>query len=46
MPLVVVDLTTGRSAEQVRALLAGVHDAVVEALALPQRYRYQIVRQS
>jgi phenylpyruvate tautomerase PptA (4-oxalocrotonate tautomerase family) len=45
VPLVVVDLIAGRSAEQVRALLNGVHDAVVEGLAVPQRDRYQIVHE-
>lgn len=45
MPLVVVDLIAGRSAQQVRALLDGVHDAVVAALAVPERDRYQIVHE-
>jgi len=37
VPLVVVDLIAGRSVEQVRDLLDGLHDAVVEALDVPQR---------
>jgi len=45
VPLVVVDLIAGRSAEQVRALLDGVHDAVVQALEVPERDRYQIVHE-
>lgn len=45
MPLIVVDLIVGRSAEQIGALLDGVHDAVVEALGVPVRDRYQIVHE-
>ena len=45
MPLIVVDLIAGRSAEQIGALLDGVHDAVVEALGVPERDRYQIVHE-
>lgn len=45
MPLIVVDLIAGRSVEQMRDLLDGLHDAVVEALEVPQRDRYQIVHE-
>ena len=45
MPLIVVDLIVGRSAEQIGALLDGVHDAVVEAFGVPVRDRYQIVHE-
>lgn len=45
MPLIVVDLIAGRSAQQVRAVLDGVHDAVVEAFGVPERDRYQIVHE-
>ena len=45
MPLIVVDLVAGRSAEQIGSLLDGVHDAVVEALGVPVRDRYQIVHE-
>jgi len=45
VPLIVVDLIVGRSAEQIGALLDGVHDAVVEALGVPVRDRYQIVHE-
>jgi phenylpyruvate tautomerase PptA (4-oxalocrotonate tautomerase family) len=45
VPLIVVDLIAGRSVEQMRDLLDGLHDAVVEALEVPQRDRYQIVHE-
>ena len=45
MPLIVVDLIAGRSAQQVRAVLDGVHHAVVEAFGVPERDRYQIVHE-
>ena len=45
MPLIVVDLIAGRSVEQMRDLLDALHDAVVEALEVPQRDRYQIVHE-
>jgi phenylpyruvate tautomerase PptA (4-oxalocrotonate tautomerase family) len=45
VPLIVVDLIAGRSAEQIGSLLDGVHDAVVEALGVPVRDRYQIVHE-
>jgi phenylpyruvate tautomerase PptA (4-oxalocrotonate tautomerase family) len=45
VPLIVVDLIVGRSAEQIGALLDGVHDAVVEAFGVPVRDRYQIVHE-
>lgn len=35
MPLVEISLTEGRTPEQKRALLAGVHDAVEHALGVP-----------
>ena len=40
-----VDLIAGRSAEQIGSLLDGVHDAVVEALGVPVRDRYQTVHE-
>lgn len=43
MPLVVVHLVRGRTPEQVREVLDAVHDAVVEAFAVPKRDRYQVV---
>jgi hypothetical protein len=45
VPLIVVDLTAGRSAEQIGALPDGVHDAVVEVLGVLVRDRYQIVHE-
>jgi phenylpyruvate tautomerase PptA (4-oxalocrotonate tautomerase family) len=45
VPLIVVDLIAGRSVVQMRDLLDGLHDAVVEALEVPQRDRYQIVHE-
>lgn len=45
MPLVVVDLVAGRSAEQVGTLLDAVHAAVVQALEVPERDRYQVVHE-
>jgi phenylpyruvate tautomerase PptA (4-oxalocrotonate tautomerase family) len=43
MPLLYVDLVEGRSPEEIRALLDAIHDAVVEAFAVPPRDRYQVV---
>ena len=45
VPLVVVDLVAGRSTEQVGALLDAVHAAVVQALEVPERDRYQVVHE-
>jgi phenylpyruvate tautomerase PptA (4-oxalocrotonate tautomerase family) len=45
VPLIVIDLIAGRSAEQMGALLDGVHDAVVEAFGVPERDRYQVVHE-
>lgn len=44
MPLLYIDLIEGRSPSEVRLLLDAVHDAVVEAFAVPERDRYQVVR--
>ena len=43
MPLVYVDLIEGRAPTEIRALLDAIHDAVVEAFAVPPRDRYQVV---
>ena len=45
VPLVVVDLVAGRSTEQVGALLDAVAAAVVQALEVPDRDRYQVVHE-
>ncbi|MCV7331058.1 tautomerase family protein [Mycobacterium cookii] len=44
MPLLYVDLIEGRSPAEIRTLLDAIHDAVVEAFAVPTRDRYQVVR--
>ena len=43
MPLIYVDLLEGRTPAEVQALLDTIHDAVLEALEVPQRDRYQVV---
>jgi phenylpyruvate tautomerase PptA (4-oxalocrotonate tautomerase family) len=43
MPLLYVDLIEGRTPSEVEALLDAIHDAVVEAFAVPPRDRYQVV---
>jgi phenylpyruvate tautomerase PptA (4-oxalocrotonate tautomerase family) len=45
MPLLRIDLVKGRSAEDVRALLDTIHDALVVAFKIPERDRYQIVQE-
>jgi hypothetical protein len=45
MPLVQLDLVEGRSANQVKALLNATHSALVAAFRIPERDRYQIVRE-
>ena len=45
VPLVVVDLVAGRSTEQIGGLLDAVHAAVVQALEVPERDRYQVVHE-
>ncbi len=44
MPLLYIDLIEGRTPSEVRALLDGIHHAVVEAFGVPRRDRYQVVR--
>jgi phenylpyruvate tautomerase PptA (4-oxalocrotonate tautomerase family) len=43
MPLVRIDLRTGKSAEYRRALGDGVHRAMVEALAIPPDDHFQMI---
>jgi len=43
MPLVQIDLLEGRSREQLTAIAAAVHDAMVEELEVPERDRFQIL---
>src|ERR1700751_1799627 len=42
MPLIRVDALEGRSEEEIKSLLDAVHRAVLSALKVPQRDRYQI----
>jgi phenylpyruvate tautomerase PptA (4-oxalocrotonate tautomerase family) len=43
MPLLYIDLIEGRTPSEVTALLDAIHDAVVDAFAVPPRDRYQVV---
>ena len=43
MPLVRIDLTQGTSPEYRRSVSDGVHQAMVEALAVPEGDRFQVV---
>lgn len=43
MPLVRIDLTTGRSPEAVRAIADAIHTAIVDVYSIPPRDRFQIV---
>ncbi len=45
MPLLRVDLIEGRSDEELKALLDGLHRAVVTAFNVPEGDRYQIVHE-
>jgi phenylpyruvate tautomerase PptA (4-oxalocrotonate tautomerase family) len=43
MPLVRIDLTTGRSPEAVRAIADAIHIAIVDVYGIPPRDRFQII---
>jgi hypothetical protein len=45
MPLVRIDLTTGRSPEAVRDIADAIHAAIVDVYGIPPRDRFQIVTQ-
>lgn len=45
MPLVNIHLVRGRRRQEVRTLADAVHAAIVEALAVPERDRYQLIHQ-
>ena len=45
MPLITIDLVAGRTREQLAELLDTLHDAVVQALDVPSRDRYQVVHE-
>jgi phenylpyruvate tautomerase PptA (4-oxalocrotonate tautomerase family) len=44
MPLMYFDVVEGRTPGETRALLDAAHTATVEALGVPERDRYQVVR--
>ncbi|WFR68343.1 tautomerase family protein [Curtobacterium flaccumfaciens] len=43
MPLVRIDLATGRTPEQVRAIADAVHTAIVDVYGIPVRDRFQVI---
>ncbi|PCN49487.1 tautomerase family protein [Curtobacterium sp. 'Ferrero'] len=43
MPLVRIDLITGRTPEEVRAIADAVHQAIVDEYGIPARDRFQVV---
>jgi phenylpyruvate tautomerase PptA (4-oxalocrotonate tautomerase family) len=43
MPLVRIDLRAGKPAEYRRAIADGIHRAMVEALAVPEHDRFQVI---
>ncbi|WP_242090651.1 tautomerase family protein [Curtobacterium sp. DN_7.5] len=43
MPLVRIDLATGRSPEQVRAIADAIHTAIVDEYSIPPRDRFQVI---
>jgi len=45
MPLLNFDLIEGRSEKQIKAILDVTHDILVESFKVPERDRYQIVRE-
>jgi hypothetical protein len=45
MPLLRIDAYQGRTPEQVKALLDGVHRAVLSAFHVPERDRYQVYQE-
>lgn len=45
MPLVRIDVTAGRTEEQLRDIADAIHDAIVEVYGIPVRDRFQIVNE-
>ncbi|BDZ49683.1 putative 4-oxalocrotonate tautomerase [Frondihabitans sucicola] len=45
MPLVRIDVTAGRTEEQLRDVADAIHDAIVEVYGIPVRDRFQIVNE-
>ncbi len=43
MPLVRIDLVTGRTPEQVRAVADAIHTAIVDEYGIPERDRFQVI---
>ncbi|MBF4609102.1 tautomerase family protein [Curtobacterium sp. VKM Ac-1393] len=43
MPLVRIDLTTGRTPQAVRAIADAIHQAIVDVYAIPVRDRFQVI---
>ena len=43
MPLVRIDLATGRTPEAVRAIADATHQAIVDVYGIPERDRFQII---
>lgn len=43
MPLVRIDLNTGRSPDEVRAIADTIHEAIVAEYAIPVRDRFQVI---
>jgi phenylpyruvate tautomerase PptA (4-oxalocrotonate tautomerase family) len=43
MPLVRIDLTEGRTADQTRAIADAIHTAIVDVYGIPARDRFQII---
>lgn len=43
MPLVRIDLVTGRSPEEVRSIADAIHTAIVDQYGIPERDRFQII---
>ncbi|MGU3411033.1 tautomerase family protein [Microbacterium sp. M1A1_1b] len=43
MPLVRIDLATGRTPEAVRAIADGIHTAIVDVYGIPPRDRFQVI---
>jgi len=45
MPLILIDVIRGRDEQQLQRLMDTIHDAMVEAFAVPESDRYQVVTQ-
>ena len=45
MPLVRIDMQSGRDAVQVKKIADAIHNAIVEQYAIPERDRFQIINQ-